>query len=99
MPIFLIFVLSLFGYVIANTILDNTASTQKEKATLTKKYIDTMIDANNIMIENYILVFKTGTKVKKFSVRPSQYKKYEKLDKGELIYKRNKFVDFIRKNK
>lgn len=97
MPIFLIVFSLVFGYIIINIILDNTASTQKEKATLTKKYIDTMIDANNIMTENYILVFKTKTKTKIFSVRPSQYKKYYKLDKGELIYKRNKFVDFVRK--
>lgn len=95
MTIFMIIVLILFGYVIINNILDSKALIEKIEAKLIKKGIDNTIDANNIINVNYALVFKTPMGKKSFSVKYSEYEKFNQNDEGELVFKRNRFVDFI----
>lgn len=95
MTIFMIIVLILFGYVIINNILDSKAPIEKIEAKLIKKGIDNTIDANNIINVNYVLVFKTPMSKKSFSVKYSEYEKFNQNDEGELVFKRNRFVDFI----
>ena len=95
MTIFMIIVLILFGYVIINNILDSKAPIEKMEAKLIKKGIDNTIDANNVINVNYVLVFKTPMGKKSFSVKYSEYEKFNQNDEGDLVFKRNRFVDFI----
>lgn len=98
MNIFLIIVLLLFGYVIINNILDSKVPVKKEEAKLIKKGINNVIDSNNVINTNYGLVFRTSMGKKSFSVDYNKYKQFNQNDKGELIFKRNRFVDFIVKH-
>lgn len=95
MTIFMIIVLILFGYVIINNILDSKAPIEKIEAKLIKKGIDNTIDTNNIINVNYVLVFKIPMGKKSFFVKYSEYEKFNQNDEGELVFKRNRFVDFI----
>ena len=98
MQIFLVIVLILFSYVIISTILDSKAPIKKIEAKLIKKGVNNVMDSNNIINTNYEFVFKTLTGKKSFSVNYSEYEKFNKNDEGELIFQRNKFVDFIVKH-
>lgn len=95
MPLFYILVIIIFSYVIINFILDNTAEKEEKDAILIDKIIDSFIDSNNILTENYVLIFKINDKNKKLAVSYQNYQKYKINDKGILTYKRNKFLDFI----
>lgn len=95
MILFYILVIIIFSYVIINYILDNTAEKEAKEAILVDKIIDSFIDSNNTLIENYVLIFKIGDKTKKLVVSHQVYQKYKINDKGMLTYKRNKFLDFI----
>lgn len=95
MPLFYILVIIIFSYVIINFILDNTAEKEEKDAVLIDKIIDSFIDSNNILTENYVLIFKIDDKNKKLAVSYQTYQKYKINDKGILTYKRNKFLDFI----
>lgn len=98
MQIFLVIALLLFSYVIINNILDSKAPIKKVEAKLIKKGVNNVMDSNNIINTNYELIFKTLTGKKSFSVNYSEYEKFNKNDEGELIFKRNRFVDFIVKH-
>ena len=86
----------LFTYVIVNIILDNSSKEENVEATLIDKKNDTFIDANNMIFEEYALIFLIGTQEKRFSVSYKTYKSIDINDKGMLTYKRNKFVSFIK---
>lgn len=95
MPLFYILVIIIFSYVIINFILDNTAEKEEKNAILIDKIIDSFVDSNNILMENYVLIFKINDKTKKLVVPYQTYQKYKINDNGILTYKRNKFLDFI----
>ncbi len=95
MLLFYILVIIIFSYVIINFILDNTAEKEEKNAILIDKIIDSFVDSNNILMENYVLIFKINDKTKKLVVPYQAYQKYKINDKGILTYKRNKFLDFI----
>lgn len=95
MPLFYLLIIILFSYVIINFILDNTALKEEKDAVLVDKIIDSFIDSNNILTENYVLIFKINDKNKKLVVSYQTYQKYKINDKGILTYKRNKFLDFV----
>lgn len=95
MQLFYLLVIILFSYVIINFILDNTAEKEEKDAVLIDKIIDSFIDSNNILTENYVLIFKINDKNKKLTVSYQTYQKYKINDKGMLTYKRNKFLDFV----
>lgn len=95
MPLFYILVIIIFSYVIINFILDNTAEKEEKDAVLIDKIIDSFVDSNNILTENYVLIFKINDKNKKSAVSYQTYQKYKINDKGILTYKRNKFLDFV----
>lgn len=44
--------------VIINFILDSKATPTTSKATLIKKEIESLVDANGVLTENYLLTFK-----------------------------------------
>lgn len=77
-----------FVYVIVNFILDSKAQIQEVDAVLLEKRIDTRINDDNI------LIFKVNDNKKIFAVSYDYYKKYNENDKGRLVFKRNRFVDF-----
>ena len=93
--IFLILVFLAFAYVITNKILDERAPEETVDATLIKKKVGSVVDANNMINTEYILFFDIFGKIKKFSVNYSKYESYTENQKGVLTYKRNKFVDFV----
>lgn len=95
MPLFYLLIIILFSYVIINFILDNTALKEEKDAVLIDKIIDSFVDSNNILTENYVLIFKINDKNKKLVVSYQTYQKYKINDKGILTYKRNKFLDFV----
>lgn len=95
MPLFYLLIIILFSYVIINFILDNTALKEEKDAVLVDKIIDSFIDSNNILTENYVLIFKINDKNKKLVVSYQTYQKYKINDKGILTYKRNKFLGFV----
>ena len=95
MPLFYLLIIILFSYVIINFILDNTALKEEKDAVLVDKIIDSFIDSNNILTENYVLIFKINDKNEKLVVSYQTYQKYKINDKGILTYKRNKFLDFV----
>lgn len=96
MLIFYIICGGLFTYVIVNIILDNSSKEEKVETTLVDKKTDTFIDANNMIYEEYFLIFLIETQEKRFSVSYKTYKNFDIFDKGILTYKRNKFVSFIK---
>ncbi len=95
MPLFYLLIIILFSYVIINFVLDNTALKEEKDAVLVDKIIDSFIDSNNILTENYVLIFKINDKNKKLVVSYQTYQKYKINDKGILTYKRNKFLGFV----
>lgn len=95
MSVFYILVILVFTFVIVNFILDSKAPKTDVKAKLIDKLVESSVDANNIMQENYILVFNINNQKKMFSVSYANYKKYKVGVTGTLTYKRNRFVDFI----
>lgn len=95
MSVFYILVILVFAFFIVNFILDSKAPKTDVKAKLIDKLIESSIDANNIIQENYILVFEINNQKKMFSVSYANYKKYKVGVTGTLRYKRNRFVDFI----
>ncbi len=92
--IFIIIVVLAFTYVIVNFILDSKAPIQEVDAILLEKRIDTRITDENIINDDYILIFKVNDNKKIFAVSYDYYKKYNENDKGILVFKRNRFVDF-----
>lgn len=68
MLIFYIICGGLFTYVIVNIILDNSSKEEKIETTLVDKKTDSFIDANNMIYEEYFLIFLIGTQEKRFSV-------------------------------
>lgn len=62
MLLFYILVIIIFSYVIINFILDNTAEKEEKNAILIDKIIDSFVDSNNILMENYVLIFKINDK-------------------------------------
>lgn len=96
MLIFYIICGGLFTYVIVNIILDNSSKEEKIETTLVDKKTDSFIDANNMIYEEYFLIFLIETQEKRFSVSYKTYKNFDTNDKGILTYKRNKFVSFIK---
>lgn len=96
MLIFYIICGGLFTYVIVNIILDNSSKEEKVETTLVDKKTDTFIDVNNMIYEEYFLIFLIETQEKRFSVSYKTYKNFDIFDKGILTYKRNKFVSFIK---
>ena len=95
MNIFLIIVLLLFGYVIINNILDSKAPIDEIEAKLIRKGISNVMNSNNVINTTYELVFKTPKGQKSFSVDYNKYKSFDQNDEGKLIFKRNRFIDFI----
>lgn len=95
MTIFLLIFFLFLGYIIINWILDEKAPEEKTEATLIKKKTSTMIDANQVMHTTYLLIFDIEGTTKKFHTSRKIYKQYEEQQKGILIYKRKRFVDFI----
>lgn len=53
------------------------------------------MDGNGVIHDSYYLYFKYNDTEKKFSVNRSIYNKYKENEKGILIFKRNRFVDFV----
>ena len=94
MALFWLFAFRVFGYIIFNHVLDSKAEVEKKEALLIDKSVETYFDSNNVMMENYILCFDIDGERKNFSVKYSLYQKYEVGDKGILLHKRNRFVDF-----
>ncbi len=99
MTIFYILVGIAFGYIIVNLILDYKAPKESIKSVLVDKYIDTFVDANNVVMDRYMLFFKIKGKKKAFEVSYNKYMEYEVNQEGTLTYKRNRFVDFVPNNK
>lgn len=99
MAIFYILVLLCFGYVILNIVLDSKSPKEEVKTKLIDKTAESFMDVNNIINERYTLTFIVNDKTKKFDVSYFIYKKYNINDSGILIYKRNRFVDFVIDNK
>lgn len=96
MLLFYIICIGTFIYVITNIILDKTSKTETIDATLINKRTDSFVDSNNIMFEEYLLIFLIEAREKSFSVSYKTYKSIDIDDKGLLTYKRNKFVSFIK---
>lgn len=92
--IFIIILVLAFTYVIVNFILDSKAPIQEVDAMLLDKRIDTRINDDNIINDDYILIFRVNDNKKIFAVSYDYYKKYNENDKGILVFKRNRFVDF-----
>lgn len=88
-------IIILFSYVIINFNLDNIAEKEEKDVVLVDKIIDSFVDSNNILTENYVLIFKINDKNKKLVVSYQTYQKYKINDKGILTYKRNKLLDFV----
>lgn len=97
MTISYILVGMVFGYIIVNLILDAKAPKESAEAILVDKYIDSFVDSNNVVIDRYMLFFVVKDKKKAFEVSYNKYMEYEVNQEGTLIYKRNKFVDFVSK--
>ena len=96
MLIFYIICGGVFTYVIVNIILDNSSKEEKVETTLVDKKTDTFIDANNMICEEYFLIFLIETQEKRFRISYKTYKNFDIFDKEILTYKRNKFVSFIK---
>ena len=81
---------------IINWRLNEKAPEERVEAILIKKsmYIDTNINDYNTNT-TYTLKFDVNGKIKKFRVRHSAYKKHNENQKGTLVFKRRRFVDFI----
>lgn len=93
--IFLILVFLAFAYVITNKILDERAPEETVDATLIKKKVGSVVDANNMINTEYILFFDIAGKTKRFAVTYSKYEELQEGKQGKLTYKRNKFVSFL----
>lgn len=94
MNIFIVLAIIVFLYIIVNFILDSLSKEEEVDAVLIDKNIETKLEENGVVMESYILRFNFLDIVKYFSVSYRVYKKYNINDKGILIYKRNRFVDF-----
>ncbi len=94
--IFLIVILFL-GVFVGNWYLDEKAPEEQVEATLIKKKRVSSMDANNVITDNYFLIFQVNSESKKFKVRKTIYNQYEEHEKGILIFKRNRFVNFVLK--
>lgn len=92
--IFIIILVLAFAYVIVNFILDSKAPIQEVDAVLLEKRIDTRINDDNIINDDYILIFRVNDNKKIFAVSYDYYEKHNENDKGRLVFKRNRFVDF-----
>ena len=68
MSVFYILVILAFTFVIVNFILDSKAPKTDVEAKLIDKLVESSVDANNIMQENYILVFNINNQKKMFNV-------------------------------
>ena len=80
MQIFIILVIISFSYVIINFILDSKANPTTSKATLIKKEIESLVDANGVLTEKYLLTFKNeNNETKRYSV---SYKIYKNLNEN-----------------
>lgn len=95
MIMFYILIGIVVGYIVINLILDFNSPKKSIETILIDKYIDTFFDANYVVMDRYMLFFKVNGKSKTFEVSYDKYMEYEVNQKGILIYKRNKFVDFI----
>lgn len=76
-------------------ILNKSAKEERAEATLVKKEYESFVDDNNMIQETHILYFEVNEKKKKFYVESNVYSRYRENQTGELVYKRNSFVDFI----
>lgn len=95
MQIFIILVIISFSYVIINFILDSKATPTTSKATLIKKEIESLVDANGVLTENYLLTFKNeNNETKRYSVSYKIYKNLNENQTGALTVKRKRFVSF-----
>ncbi|MBQ9700888.1 MAG: DUF2500 domain-containing protein [Lachnospiraceae bacterium] len=95
MPIFIIIFFGMLIYIISNWILDSTAPEEQVEAMLIEKRTSAHMDANHAMHTNCILYFDVLGETKKFIVRRSIYKMYVEGQRGTLVFKRKRFVDFI----
>lgn len=93
--IVLLIIFIILSYIIIEWFLNNKAPKESVIATLVKKKTTTSMDANNVIHTSYILIFDTDGNRRKFTVGYLTYKKYKENQKGTLIYKRKRFVDFI----
>lgn len=96
--IIFIIIAGIIVFDIIEFVLNRSAKEERKEATLIKKEYETFIDENNFMQENHILYFETNGKKKKFYVKPEVYDRYYENQTGELVCKRNLFVDFIGDN-
>lgn len=94
MYLFYIFGAIIFGFVIVNFILDAKAPEEKVKAILIKKFTNTFVDPNNVIMNSYIFTFEFDGKIKKFEVSYHIFNEFNEKDEGMLTFKRNKFIDF-----
>lgn len=89
--IFVIFI----GITIGNWYLNENAPEEKIEGTLKEKKKVSSINADNVVHDNYYLIFEIKRETKKFKVNHSIYKKYHKDATGILVFKRKRFIDFI----
>lgn len=97
MIFFVIIVVIILGFAIGNWYLNEKALEEQVEAILKKKKKVTYMDANNVMYDDYYLIFETNGVSKKFKVHKSVYKQYNDNEKGILVFKRNRFLNFILK--
>ncbi len=95
MVVIISFFVILFICVIINWYLNEKAPEEKVKAILIEKKTFTNLDANNVVNVTYYLKFDINGNIKNFNVNRREYKKYKEKEKGMLIFKRKRFVNFI----
>lgn len=85
------------GFVIRNWYLNEKAPEEQVEAILKRKKKVSSMDANNVMYDDYYLIFETNGESKKFKVHKSIYKQYNENEKGILVFKRNRFMSFTKR--
>lgn len=97
MIFFAIILVIILGFAIGNWYLNEKAPEEQVEAILKRKKKVSSMDANNVMYEDYYLIFEVNGESKKFKVHKSIYKQYNENEKGILVFKRNRFVSFTLK--
>lgn len=95
MAFFAIIFVLILGLGIGNWYLNEKSPEVQVKAILKQKKRISRMDANNVMYDDYYLIFDVNGELKKFKVNYTIYKQYNENEKGTLLFKRKRFVNFV----
>lgn len=85
----------IFAYMTVNWYLNAKAPEERTEAVLIQKKSHTSVNANNVMTTSYTMYFNVNGNTIKFNVDHKTYKQFYEGQKGILVYKRKRFIDFI----